>query len=951
METILNTNICAVDMGKCDIILKWENPKVGNYSYYSTTPGYVGGEYFEATYHKTAWGNIKVTDIPIIVQQAVSRSYLTNQQYIGVNINSDGKIDAWRWEPRPGQYDYDIQKNSIPSNAIVNTLAVKQPGEYSITSLLGLWPENIDNIILPELNEWNVSSVTNIDGIFDNVTKDNFANNILPDLSSWVENWNNAKTHINIKNRMEGYLMSKNLLGNSEAFNPIVITQSNKPNYRGTVWFMSSPSEYVSIDNENSLGSEMGLSSGEFPNITIISGFPVKFTGTLLGGSDFDFVIQDMDGKNILGPPPPNVLGTDNDKVCNKENGCEFTLIWPNPQIGDYIYCSTNHPGAIEGNLIQNQGSAIKGKLIIKAAPTTTVITTQAITTPAITTPAPTTQPPWNEKDGLLITQYGGYGIWNMKATINGEEIFGVVEHDKNPGTFGFPKLTIPEKKTIKIKLNILKTMNHTYYPIYDFVISRWKNQPDLSTLTPEVLRQLRTERKITRAHYDEIEEGTLSLDNTDIFALRKELVSPPVISCCDNQQWSLGPCTGRRVRAERADVKKHITEGNACSQTFTWENPEVGIYSYYSAYNNVSESNPQGVIIVESSPKWESCKKLADEGACSDDGVGGEKSHMKKNCWDSCTNKDKYSSCPKWASGTHYNRLGKEWCTQPEEERLKRCPEHLCKARTTQTGTTQTGTTQAGTTQAGTTLDDPPQTRAIQARVIKCTDQCRSQKSWDIELGWETMDNYSIIISDYIVWKNGTYNKKYNIKCDNIKDKWSYDLLNRDSTFIHRFDTVGVFTITLTENYNGNTSESHHDITVSDIPECCDRNYWIKKIFEKNQTWSGINLSSMNEKENYILIKHFTDNTYLSYDNGDYGYEINDDSNKFKFRIDSIGKGNTDENNKFWKTGDGVNFKEGNYIIYPQTNPDVYLTLWDNYLTIEKQLSKPLIDKQIFSD
>ena len=108
-----------------------------------------------------------------------------------------------------------------------------------------------------------------------------------------------------------------------------------------------------------------------------------------------------------------------------------------------------------------------------------------------------------------------------------------------------------------------------------------------------------------------------------------------------------------------------------------------------------------------------------------------------------------------------------------------------------------------------------------------------------------------------------------------------------------------------------------------------------------------------MDEGANYFIIKHFDEETHLSYiKNVPIGYKALNDgpvANEFKFRIDTFTEDTQD--NEFWDNYDDK--KEGDYIIYPEANSNVYLTLWEDYLTIQPQIAQDDNNKtkQIFSD
>jgi hypothetical protein len=130
--------------------------------------------------------------------------------------------------------------------------------------------------------------------------------------------------------------------------------------------------------------------------------------------------------------------------------------------------------------------------------------------------------------------------------------------------------------------------------------------------------------------------------------------------------------------------------------------------------------------------------------------------------------------------------------------------------------------------------------------------------------------------------------------------------------------------------------------------------------LFKANDD-GGIKFSVLDEENDYFIIKH-DDGTYLTYTNTNnqpvikYDDTINLDSieSKFKFKIDTVGG---DGDNPFW--GDGATTTNPpNYIIYPESNPNVYLTLLNDgnevgSLTIESKLEGGDSDskRQIFSD
>jgi hypothetical protein len=131
---------------------------------------------------------------------------------------------------------------------------------------------------------------------------------------------------------------------------------------------------------------------------------------------------------------------------------------------------------------------------------------------------------------------------------------------------------------------------------------------------------------------------------------------------------------------------------------------------------------------------------------------------------------------------------------------------------------------------------------------------------------------------------------------------------------------------------------------------------HWKKILFQRNNSGEGgIKLDNMDEDKNYFIIKHFkNEGTYLSYikegDVVEYK-KLNKGpiDSEFKFKIDTFTEATPD--NEFWNNYDAK--QTGDYIIYPEDNPNVYLTLWENYLTIQPQIAQNDNNKtkQIFSD
>jgi hypothetical protein len=109
-----------------------------------------------------------------------------------------------------------------------------------------------------------------------------------------------------------------------------------------------------------------------------------------------------------------------------------------------------------------------------------------------------------------------------------------------------------------------------------------------------------------------------------------------------------------------------------------------------------------------------------------------------------------------------------------------------------------------------------------------------------------------------------------------------------------------------------------------------------------------------MDETINYFLIKHQRDAKYLSYEQntGDTKYEEldkNDVQPQFKFKVDS--HDNKENNTPYWTDNSRMNEKQKKgYVIYPESNNKVYLTLWNNYITIQPKLLLRF-DRQIFYD
>lgn len=132
--------------------------------------------------------------------------------------------------------------------------------------------------------------------------------------------------------------------------------------------------------------------------------------------------------------------------------------------------------------------------------------------------------------------------------------------------------------------------------------------------------------------------------------------------------------------------------------------------------------------------------------------------------------------------------------------------------------------------------------------------------------------------------------------------------------------------------------------------------------LFKANDDGGGgIKFDNMNEENDYFIIKNDGDQ-YLTYTNTnnipEVKYEVinlNSIESKFKFKIDTLD--NNENDNPFW--GDGATTTNPpNYIIYPESNPEVYLTLLNDtdgegWLTIESKLDggDSNIKRQIFSD
>jgi hypothetical protein len=132
--------------------------------------------------------------------------------------------------------------------------------------------------------------------------------------------------------------------------------------------------------------------------------------------------------------------------------------------------------------------------------------------------------------------------------------------------------------------------------------------------------------------------------------------------------------------------------------------------------------------------------------------------------------------------------------------------------------------------------------------------------------------------------------------------------------------------------------------------------------LFKANDDGGGgIKFDNMNEENDYFIIKNDGDQ-YLTYTNTnnipEVKYEVinlNSIESKFKFKIDTLD--NNENDNPFWGAG-ATTTNPPNYIIYPESNPNVYLTLLNDtdgegWLTIESKLADgdSNIKRQIFSD
>jgi hypothetical protein len=101
-------------------------------------------------------------------------------------------------------------------------------------------------------------------------------------------------------------------------------------------------------------------------------------------------------------------------------------------------------------------------------------------------------------------------------------------------------------------------------------------------------------------------------------------------------------------------------------------------------------------------------------------------------------------------------------------------------------------------------------------------------------------------------------------------------------------------------------------------------------------------NVKNMDENSIFLL-KNDNNNTYLYYDDGKYDYT--EDTT-----LDLANKYNIDNKYKFklYILGD-TRTREGDFSIYPIDNSDVYITLWDNNITIQSQ-NDSTKEKQIFN-
>jgi hypothetical protein len=90
----------------------------------------------------------------------------------------------------------------------------------------------------------------------------------------------------------------------------------------------------------------------------------------------------------------------------------------------------------------------------------------------------------------------------------------------------------------------------------------------------------------------------------------------------------------------------------------------------------------------------------------------------------------------------------------------------------------------------------------------------------------------------------------------------------------------------------------------------------------------------------NYFLIKHFNDVTYLYYNSiRDFGYAaINAPNDTFRFNIAKISD-----------LSDWNGAESNGYVIYPNKHNDVYLTLSDGTLRFDKKIDGVEQYKQIF--
>ena len=143
-------------------------------------------------------------------------------------------------------------------------------------------------------------------------------------------------------------------------------------------------------------------------------------------------------------------------------------------------------------------------------------------------------------------------------------------------------------------------------------------------------------------------------------------------------------------------------------------------------------------------------------------------------------------------------------------------------------------------------------------------------------------------------------------------------------------------------------TTPNNNSGIIESLPQCspkycaknnsdCVRPCWEEILFHE------LLPKTMATNNNYFLIKHFNDVTYLYYKDGDYGYSaINGYNKKFRFNIDKI----SDSNKADWKGDTSMG-----YIIYPYEVDSVYLTLSDGKITFDSKRTGDNKNKQIFSD